>query len=120
MSQSFFLGDQSVPLDLWIFVNSIAQTGITTAPTVSVRNRDNDRSLDFSDNLLKTFGSAVSAVQTLSAISGGLYRTTFNSTRDQNIGNGTTLVAEYRDNNGRRTSEDITFTKAPAGPEDVW
>jgi len=120
LSQIYFLGDQTVPLDLWLLVNDLPSTGITSAVTVSVRHRDTDQYLDFSDNRIKTLSSATSAIQTLTEFSGGLYRTTFDSTVDNdNIRDGTTLTAEYIDNNGGRTIEDIIFSKSPAGVNDI-
>jgi len=120
LGQVYFLGDASVPLDLLLLTNDIPSTGITSAITVSVRHRDTDNYLDFSDNIIKSLASAISASQALVEFSGGLYRTTFNSTIDtSNIKNGTTLTAEYKDNNGGRVVEDILFQKPPAGVNDI-
>jgi len=119
MSQEYFLGDESVPLDLLRTDNGISQTGITSAMTVRVRNRDTDLYLDFADNLFKGAGHT-SGTQVLSELTGlGIYRASFNSTIDQTIGNGTTLVAEYLDEDGRRVTEDLTFKKPPAGVNDL-
>lgn len=119
-----FLGDGSVQLDLWIYNGYTAQTGIDTsasAVTVQLRHKDTGNLFDFSDNRFKAAGwtSATQVLTEVSAVSAGLYRTTFSSTVDNSINNGTTVVAEYRDNGGRRITEDIVFIRPPAGAQDI-
>lgn len=99
-------GDTSYPLDLWVFNDSLSQTGLPTM-TVALKNRDNNQYLDFNDNTFKA-AAWITASQVLTEIGSGLYRATFNPNVATGVlTNGATLVAEFYASSGRRTTEDI-------------